>query len=316
MCVYNRLTALILCAALLLVLPSCIKGNEPFIFTSVGMGTVISLKLYGGDENNAAEICALIDEIERASSLTIEDSALCGLNKTGQTDNLHLIRQAEVCVDVAESSGGAFDCTLGAVSGLWNFGHEDCRVPAEDEIAAAMKYAGYEKLALNDGVLTCGEDQTVDFGAVGKGYACDVIKEYLDASGIQNAVISVGGSLLFYGEKNAGWTVGIKDPFGSGKNIFTFILRQGFVSTSGSYERCFENDGILYHHILSPDSGYPARTGLVSVTVAAESGALSDALSTACFVLGEEKGKELLERYSASGVFIREDGTVNVYGDI
>lgn len=120
---------------------------------------------------------------------------------------------------------------------------------------------------------------------------------------------------MLYGKNPAAenWLVSIRDPRGAANDIFaTFELPCGFVSTSGDYERFFEKDGVSYHHIIDPKTGYPADGGLIAVTVCAKSGALSDALSTACFVLGYEKSLPLLKEYGAEAVFVKADKTVYV----
>ena len=159
---------------------------------------------------------------------------------------------------------------------------------------------------LSENSVAFEDNFTVDFGAAGKGIALDEIKDYLETTKTKEAVISVGGSILLYGEKN--FTVGIKDPEGNaGRHVAILNVGEGCVSTSGSYERFFEENGKRYHHILDPDSGYPAQSGVVSVTVVSESGILSDALSTACFVLGIEKGGALAAEYGCETVFIDEN---------
>ena len=138
----------------------------------------------------------------------------------------------------------------------------------------------------------------------------DEIKGILDSSGIKEAVISAGGSILVYGSRD--FTVGIKDPEGGSGYIAVLTVPQSCVSTSGSYERFFEADGKRYHHILDPKTGYPADNGLISVTVISQSGILSDALSTACFVCGIEDGMALAEEYGCEAVFIDNNHRIYV----
>ena len=153
----------------------------------------------------------------------------------------------------------------------------------------------------------------VDLGSVGKGAACDAAVRAYEEAGAKAAIIAVGGSVGVYGEKSSGkpWSVAVRDPNGDG-SLGSVTLAEGFVSTSGSYEKYFEQDGVLYHHLLDPETGYPAESGLVSVTVVAKSGVLSDALSTACFVLGREDGMKLLEEFDAEGIFINSDNNITV----
>ena len=162
------------------------------------------------------------------------------------------------------------------------------------------------------------EDQcTLDLGAVGKGIACDVAQNYLkQQKEVSGAVIAVGGSILLYGSKAGGsnWNVAVQNPRGQDGEAMGVLSLSGTtnVSTSGDYEKYFMQDGKRYHHILDPSTGYSAESGLISVTVVSDSGLLADGLSTACFVLGKEKGQKLLETYGAEGIFIDQNKKVTV----
>lgn len=162
-----------------------------------------------------------------------------------------------------------------------------------------------------------GDKCTLDLGAVGKGIACDVVQDYLKKQKeVSGAVIAVGGSILLYGSKADGsdWNVAVQNPRGQDGEAMGVLSLSGTtnVSTSGDYEKYFMQDGKRYHHILDPSTGYPADSGLISVTIVSDNGLLSDGLSTACFVLGKEKGEKLLETYGAEGVFIDQNKKVTV----
>ena len=162
-----------------------------------------------------------------------------------------------------------------------------------------------------------GDKCTLDLGAVGKGIACDVVQDYLKKQKkVSGAVIAVGGSILLYGSKadSSNWNVAVQNPRGQDGEAMGVLSLSGTtnVSTSGDYEKYFMQDGKRYHHILDPSTGYPADSGLISVTIVSDSGLLSDGLSTACFVLGKEKGEKLLETYGAEGVFIDQNKKVTV----
>ena len=135
----------------------------------------------------------------------------------------------------------------------------------------------------------------LDLGSVGKGAACDAAVAAYKEAGVDRAVVAVGGSVGVWGEKPFGqlWNIAVRDPDSEG-SLGTLSVPSGFLSTSGSYEKQFEEDGVTYHHILDPKTGYPAESGLVGVTIWSDSGVLSDALSTACFVLGMEESLPLL----------------------
>ncbi len=285
--------------------------------TEFSMGTVVSFSLYGANKNAITSASELLSQIENASSLTVSDSEANKLNSLGTTSNPFLLEQANVCLDVFAFSDGAFDFSIHPVSSLWAIGTDNARVPEKSELDNALLLVGSQKILLENGVLTLGQGQKVDFGAIGKGYACDKLCALLKDQ-TRGGVLSVGGSIAVWGKsglfKNS-FDIAVRDPF-SNDYAGTFSLSEGFVSTSGAYERFFEKDGERYHHIIDPKTAYPAESDLASATVIASSGALSDALSTACFVLGAEKGKVLLEKYQAQGIFITENKEIILIGNV
>lgn len=277
------------------------------------MNTVCTAKIKSTDGKTDVEkiedIVARLDE--NILSRQNKNSLTARLNSNGGGEVDGKMRgYLSVLLDVCKKSGGSFDFTLGEVSDLWGFGKE-AKVPNPNELYNALKRSGYEKLSLSSNSVSLSDSFLIDFGAAGKGIALDEIKAYLDEAVANEAVISVGGSILLYGEKD--FSVGIRNPEGNaGSYVAILNIPEGCVSTSGSYERYFEEDGKIYHHIIDPETGYPAESGVVSVTVASESGILSDALSTACFVLGIEKGAALAAEYGCETVFIDENKTVFV----
>lgn len=316
---YILTAVLCLCAILGGILFYSFFSGYSAVSNSIGaMGTVISVKIFGNsDSRHFTALYQIFDQVEQASSLTIPNSALSLLNTTGSTQDKILLAQAKICREVYDASGGAFDCTVCPVSSLWGIGTDQARVPEPDEISKALCSVNGAELQINEETLWIGKNQKADFGAVGKGYACDAALAYLKGTDIPGAVIAVGGSILLYGKSSpagAGFTVAVRDPFGTQTDFAGILkLQEGFISTSGDYERFFMQNGVRYHHILDPKTGFPAQSGLTSVTVITkDSGTLSDALSTACFVLGLEKGFQLLQDFNAEGIFITQEGTVYV----
>lgn len=287
---------------------------------SVAMGTIVTVKVYG--EKAAAHtdsISKMVSSVENVISRKIESSPVSTLNKTGKADNDMVSSLLEVCLGVSKDSGGVFDVSVGAVSSLWDFDSEKNIVPDEKDIKAALGTVDYTKIKIDGSCVSVGENQQIDLGAVGKGYACDVIMAYLKEAGVDGAVVSVGGSILAYGKRNDNgdkWRIAVRDPDNESGYIGTLLLNEGFVSTSGDYEKFFEKDGKRYHHILNAETGYPSESDLRSVTVVCDSGALSDALSTACFILGKEKSQTFLTKYGASAVFVDKNGNITTFGDI
>jgi len=296
---------------------------KTYRMTDFVMSTVLSVTVYG-TEDVTGRIKDLLKKLEEDQlSWRIEESTVAKVNASGragagQKTNAAFLSWMEESLLLARKSKGAFDPSIGALIRLWDIEGENPKVPAEKELADAMKKSGYPKIHADAATTEITLDQgcTVDLGAVGKGIACDVIKDYLDAQGtdIQGAVVAVGGSVLVYGKKaeKDSWSVAIQDPRGQDGEYMGALSLTGtkVVSTSGDYEKYFVEDGKRYHHILDPRTGYPAEKGLISVTVVCENGLVSDGLSTACFVLGKDEGMALLKDYEAEGIFIDRDKNV------
>ena len=290
------------------------QRSEPIEKTAFAMGSALTVTQYGGQEETATEILRQVQRLEKRISPTVADSFTSTLNRDSfaQTDAEYadLLRRLK---EWGEQTDGAFDITMGEVSALWDIGGENERIPAKAEIAGALAVCGWEQLRIDGNAVQIPEGMALDFGAVGKGMACDAAKTVLQAdSAVTGAVVSSGGSVLLYGEAPDGkWTVGVQHPDKAiGETIAELRLDECFVSTSGNYQKYFMSGGKRYCHIFSPETGYPADTGLKSVTVVSDSGALSDALSTACFVLGYEKSLTTLARFEAQAVFITDTNEV------
>lgn len=275
------------------------------------MNTFVSAKVKGFAAKDAAGgISTLVRELDsKQLSRYTSGSEISRINSEAETVLSDEMRDyITELLEVGKMSGGKFDIALGAVSDLWSF-NDSPRVPSTDELTEALSRSGSDKLSLSGNTLTRADGCIIDLGSAGKGIALDKVKSYLSDKKISSAVVSVGGSVLLYGKGS--FNVGVRDPWGeAGRSVMTVKLGAGCVSTSGSYERCFEQGGKRYHHILDPDTGLPVENGLVSVTVISDSGLLSDALSTACFVLGAEGGAKLAAKYGCEAIFITEDKKV------
>lgn len=286
----------------------------------LSMGSIVTIKLYGDDTFKKLDIVkGLIDNLDNEISAKIDSSAVSSLNKNGEVKSATVSDILLKCRKISEMSGGAFDLSIGPLSSLWDFDDDIKKIPSKQEIQKALSAVDYEKIAVNGANVFFEKGQKLDLGAVGKGAACDAAKAYLEKGGVNGAVVSVGGSILAYGKRNKigdKWRIAVRHPREENAYIGVINLSEGFVSTSGDYEKYFEKDGKRYHHILDANTGYPAESGLISVTVVCDGGTLADALSTACFILGEEKSKALLDEYSAAAVFVDENLNVTTYGDI
>lgn len=306
------------------------------------MGTVIYQTLYCAREEDAKEISAEIRELLRALeeeriSWRLETSEVYKVNAAaGSVEGCLLSEDMELllcrCLEFSKKSGGAFDFTIGSVARLWKIddwadGMQEGEfvLPSQEALRKALNACGSEKLTFvreadnADGQegqmrIFLPEDMQIDLGAAGKGLALSEIAELLEGEKrLQGAVISVGGSILTFGSKPDGsdWKVGIVNPFDTASYVgFLSLKGRWCVSTSGDYERYVELDGIRYHHILDPDTGFPADSGVRGVTVLTKDGLAGDVISTACFILGPEAGMALAEEYGAETLFVMADGEI------
>ncbi len=304
-------------------------GNK-FSNSTLAMGTVINETVYADSEEDAtavmSDIAKLINELDtKHLSWRIKGADVYNINESTGSDVSYItLNCVKTCLDVSEKSGGLFDITVGDLSTLWGIGTETARVPSDDEIQSVLEHVDYTRVIISEKNISLADSQKLDLGAVGKGLACDEIRTYIDTakqSGkttTSGAVISVGGSVLLYGTNpssdDGSWTIGIRNPFGAADDYAAVLkLGESCVSTSGDYEKVLEADGKKYHHILNPKTGYPAESNITGVTVVSDSGILSDALSTACFILGySDDALALLDTYDAEAVFILRDKTVYI----
>lgn len=319
-------------AVAMLLLSGCGNTVKEYEAVNTAMGTVVTQKLYTEGDDVTGDVEQLLSGLEETMlSRRIAGSEVAKLNANAGTDTYtevsgELAETLQELSGIYEDSDGALDVSIGALVSLWDIdahaqeSYEDktegYRLPGEADIKEALSYSGFSKIERKDNSFLLPEGMVLDLGAVGKGLACDDILSYLEGQAeVKAAVISVGGSILTYGEKPDGtaFKVAITDPFDTGAYCgYLTLTGNWFVSTSGDYERFVEVDGKRYHHILNPATGYPAESGVKSVTILSKNGMISDALSTACFVLGEEKGRLLAEKYGVEALFISEDGNISM----
>lgn len=310
------------------------SGTVSRQYVDTAMGTVIRQVVYCDDEAAAEEFSGrameLLEELEgEVLSWRLEGSEVYKANAAAGNERgigispelAEILRQ---CLQLYRDSEGAFDVTIGSAVRLWDIDRwaaqrqeGDFAPPDPQELERALRACGSDKLRLTDGeppMLYLPQGMQLDLGAAGKGLALNGLLELLkEDPRITGAVISVGGSVLTYGSKPDGscWKVGIPDPADTSSIVGVLVLEgQWCVSTSGDYERYVEADGVRYHHILDPADGYPADSGVRSVTVLTREGLMGDGLSTACFILGPEKGLELAAEYGAEVLFVLEKGEI------
>jgi thiamine biosynthesis lipoprotein len=314
---------------ILLILTGTLEGcskPEP-VQAEFVLGTVCTISLYDkGKPQVYRKIFARFREIENRMSVTLVGTDVDQVNANAgiepaavHPDVFEVIEQA---VHYAEISEGAFDPTVGPLVSLWGIGGDNPRVPVQEEIDAVLPLINWRDVVLDRGkntVFLRRPGMALDLGAIAKGYAADEAAVIIKKAGVKRAIIDLGGNILTIGERQGGnpWRVGIQDPLEPrGAYIGVLQARDKTIVTSGIYERFFEAGGIRYHHLLSPANGYPARNGLLSVTIVTGRSIDADALSTSVFVLGYNRGKALIEsREGMAAIFIFEDMSVRIVGE-
>lgn len=290
----KRGICLVLVAAMLCLLAGCEQKQQETVFA---MDTVMDLQVWGRDADaGVQQVKSLLRRLEDRWSATGGNSILGQLNRGVDPqlseEETELLERVEA---LSQRTGGAFDPKMYSVSMAWGFYNEAYHVPAQEELTAALA------------------DPKWDLGAALKGYAgaqCAALLEQLE---VDRAILNLGGNVQTYGEKPDGtpWSIGIQNPEGGNYVGTVSVTGTMAVVTSGDYQRYFEVDGIRYHHILDPETGMPAHSGLRSVTVICRDGLIADVMSTALFVMGLEKGAQFWrESDDFEAVFITDDGQV------
>jgi len=262
-----------------------------------------------------------VRDIERKMTVFSADSDIARLNGNAGKGFVSVSAETEEVLrrarEIAEASDGAFDVTLRPLVALWGVGHKESSVPDENDIERLLPLVDFRDVLLDGG---CGaalrrSGQAVDLGGIAKGYAADEVKKLLVMCGVKSALINLGGNIVTVGshpEKGC-WEIGVQTPDGERGEYFGVLkINEGAVVTSGGYERFFIENGARFHHILNPKTGHPAQRGLKSATVICRRSIDADALSTAFFVLGTERGLPMLKKYDADAVYVTDEG--NVYG--
>ena len=309
-----------LLAAVLLMNGGCAAEKIPPKLSEVGfyLDTVITMTAYVEDKQVLKDAMNECGRYEQILSRTVEGSDVWRINHAKgepvevSEDTMNILRCAQ---EIGDQSGGAFDVTIAPVSTMWNFTREPYTLPDSDAIAQAAKLVDYTRMKLEGNTVTLPEDMMIDLGGIAKGYIADRVKAYLQERGVQYAILSFGGNIVAIGSRKpdgSSWRVGIQDiDKPTGEHMLISVNKGGSTVTSGTYERGFDLDGVRYHHLLSPDTGWPVQNELASVTIFSESSMEGDALSTTAFVLGTDKGLELIESLKGvEAVFIAKDRKV------
>lgn len=313
----------VLPALAVLSFAACGRSPEPVSRRGFYFDTVISISLYDSKYRSQSEdlldhCFALAQQYEDLLSRTKENSDVWKLNHAGggpvtlHEDTLFLLRAA---LSYAELTDGKVDPTIGSVNKLWDFTDPEAVLPDETALAQALTHVNYRSVTIDGSTAALNDPEAeLDLGFIAKGYIADRMKEYLVSQGVGSALINLGGNVLAIGCRPDGtpFKVGIQKPFAD-RGVTACVLPISGLSvvSSGSYERYFIKNGVIYHHILDTKTGYPVRNNLNEVTIISNSSMEGDALSTACFLLGEERGMELIESLpDTEAIFLTADGKI------
>ena len=313
-----------------LLLSACKPAIRKESRTVFLLGTVCSVQLFTDKPQTESErilhACTeRLKALELYLSANADDSDLTAINRAAGKKSVRIPADLypvfERAVFFAEKTSGAFNPVIGSVVKLWNIGFDNARVPPARAINETLAFTDYTALTLQEGECFLQKaGMQLDLGGIAKGFAADECARIIKAHHIDNALIDIGGTVTALGVRPDGkpLIIGIRDPrLRQGEPIMAVIGHNKSIATSGSYERYFEQDGVRYHHIIDPATGYPVRNNLIAVSVFSNSATDADALSTACFVLGYEKAVKLLaELPDTEALFIFEDNSVRATGDL
>lgn len=298
---------------------SACTNNTKYQSEIFAMNTVMNITAYGKNAKTAVK--AVEDEISRFDSLFSvgkPQSEIYRLNNdktiNPSEDTKYLLSRA---VELSELTDGAFDITVAPLMTVWGFysGLEN-KVPTQAEIDSALKKTDYKKVKIDENEITLDKNTSIDLGGIAKGYTSLKSAQIIKDSGVNSAILSLGGNVRAIGYKPDGsnWTVAIADPDNTALQIGLLSVADKAVITSGGYQRFFENNGQIYHHIIDTKNGYPSDSGLKSVTIISEDDTLADALSTALFVKGLDKSIDFYKNCNESfeAVFVTDERKIYI----
>jgi len=324
---YYKVYNVVILIILALLISGCAdrQQGEQLSETRLLLDTYCTITIHGTVSSGLLdEAFLLCEELEALFSITIEGSDVWRINNAGglpvtvDPRTIELIKSGLV---FGEMSDGMFDITIGRLSRLWDFGGE-LNVPSESEIEAARETVDYRQITIDGNTVSLeNPDAWIDLGAIAKGYIANEIAMLLAANDVTGALIDIGRDVVAVGGRQDGnpWRIALQKPFGSsGEWLGIIEVKWVSVLGSGTYERQFEKDGVIYHHILDPNTGMPALTDIVSATVITENAVLGEGLSTIAVLLGSERAQEIFTRTNGfiGAMIVLDNGELLKIGDV
>lgn len=322
-------TIILIALCMLLIIPQTGCGaKEPVSQEFFCLDTVCTITVYGQSKSKAEsvieEAISLCEDYENMLSRTVRDSDVDRINSANcqpvavSEDTIAVIEKG---IEFGRLSDGKFDITIGAVSSMWDF--DEGVVPDQTDLEKAVKTVDYKQITIDGNEVSLGiEGAMLDLGGIAKGYIADRVTELFTDNGVEQAIINLGGNVATIGEKEEGtpWVVGIERPYSDRTEIIGALeVADQTVTTSGIYERCFEKNGKMYHHVLNSETGYPMETKAEAVSVQGPAGmsAESDAFGTMFLMLGQAAAEKILEEYPGfKAAFVYGDDTIVTVNDM
>lgn len=296
--------------AIILLFTGCYfkSGTTNNTITTFALDTTITGTVTDKNDYSAlSSAMNLISEYENLFSKTISTSDISKINTQKDVDistlNQKTVEILKIANDISLKTNGAFDFTLSNISDLWQFTSDTPHIPTSDELSLAIQNSGYQNFIMDSKKIMLKNNINIDLGGIAKGYITDLLVTNLKENNVKSAILSLGGNVYVIGNKNGNpWKVGIANPNSPNDIVGYVSVENKAVVTSGIYQRFFEKDGTIYHHILDGKTGYPAISGLKSVTVISDNSTLADAYSTAFFVMGVNNAMEYLKKNNITDI--------------
>lgn len=323
----KKAASLFITILLIVMLISCSspQKSEKLTVTGIYFDTVIQIEAWGTKASTLEHCKTICEDYENLFSNKIETSEISKINASAgnpvkvSEETLELISRG---IDYCELSGGKFDITIAPLSDLWNFtDNPKGNLPEQSAIEEARSHVGYKTIQVDKDscTVTLNDPQAkIDLGGIAKGYIADRLKAYLKSEGVEHALINLGGNVLALGTAYDGtpFRIGIQKPFDEQNSTIDILeIEDRSVVSSGIYQRYFEKDGTIYHHILNPETGYPYSNNLLQATIISDRSMDGDALSTCCFALGLNDGSTLIESLDhVQAIFVTEDYQLHYVG--
>lgn len=323
---YFRLSGVLLFLLCIAMLTACQNSDENKKVSKdiFAMDTYMTVTAYGKNAENGVN--KAVDEINRLETVLgaeKQESDIYKLNETGSgtlsTDTKNIVSKA---LEINKTTNGAFDISIYPLMVKWGFTTQKYNVPSKNEISKLLKDVDSSKIIFDEksGNIKLKENMKIDLGGIAKGYTSSRVMQIFKECGVTSGLVSLGGNVQALGTKTDGtaWQIAIENPDKSSDYIGVVSVKDKAVITSGGYERYFEKNGKTYHHILDPETGYPAESGLKSVTIVSDDGTLADALSTSLFVMGKEKALDYWREHKNEfdTVLVEDNGDITITGGL